>query len=129
MFSPDSGGDGSEGGVEVGLEMEELLESHQFHRLHHPGIAHHQDLGALLSALLGELHQGAQTGGVDEIDPAQIQHQRLGATGEVLVDEGEKLLLGVGVELASETEQQTSVLLLKATAQGHGQSLQIRDGS
>jgi hypothetical protein len=44
-------------------------------------------------------------------------------------DEGEKLLLGVGIQLAGEAEQQTAVLLLIATAQRHGQSLQISDGS
>lgn len=129
MAASQSGRDGSEGGVEVGLEMEELLKPHQFHRLHHPGIAHHEKLHGLVIALLRDLHQGTQPRGVDEIDPAQIQHQRLRRAGEVIGDEGEKLLIGVGVELAGEAEQQTAVLLLKATAQRHGQSLQISDGS
>ena len=60
---------------------------------------------------------------------AQIEHQRLRGAGEVVVDEGEKLFLGIGVQLTGETEQQTAVLLFKATAQGDGQSLQISDGS
>ena len=129
MAASQSGSDGSEGGIEVGLEMEELLKPHQFHRLHHPCIAHHQELHGLVIAVLGHLHQGTEAGGVDEIDLAQIDHQRLGSAGEVIGDEGEKLLLGVGVELAGEAEQQTAVLLLKTTAQRHGQSLQISDGS
>ena len=49
--------------------------------------------------------------------------------GEVIGDEREKLFLGVGVQLAGEAEQHAAVLLFKATPQGHGQSLQISDGS
>jgi hypothetical protein len=65
-----SGRDGSEGGIEVGLEMEELLKPHQFHRLHDPGIAHHQELHGLVVAVLGHLDQGTKAGGVDEVDLA-----------------------------------------------------------
>ena len=66
-----------------------------------------------------------QTGGIDEIDLAQVQNQRLGSAGEVVVDEREKLLLGVRIQLPGETEQKTSVLLFKTTAERDGQSLQI----
>jgi len=124
-----SGSEGTEGGVEVGLEMEKLLESHQFHRLNDPGVADDQELQPLTIAELGELHQNAQAGGIDEIDPAQIDHERLGSAGEVITDKGEKLLVGIGVKLAGKAEQHAAVLLLKAAAQGDGQSLQISDGS
>lgn len=108
--------------------MEELLKPYQFHRLHDPGIANHQELDLLVIAVLRELHQSPQTGGIDEIDLAQVQDQRLGSAGEVVVDEREKLLLGVRIQLPGETEQKTSVLLFKTTAERDGQSLQISDG-
>jgi hypothetical protein len=93
MAASQSGSDGSEGGIEVGLEMEELLKPHQFHRLHDAGIAHHQELHGLVVAELRHLHQRTEPGGVDEVNLAQIDHQRLRRAGEVLGDEGEKLFL------------------------------------
>jgi len=96
--------------------MEELLKPYQFHRLDDPGIADHQELDLLIVAVFGELHQGTETRGIDEIDLAQVQHQRLRRAGEVVVDKGEKLLLGVSIQLPGETEQKTSVLLFKTTA-------------
>ena len=67
-----SGGKVAQGGIEIGLEVQELFEPHQLHRLHDPGIAHHQEVLVVGVALLGQLHQGPEAGGVDEIDMAQI---------------------------------------------------------
>ncbi|NBP40961.1 MAG: hypothetical protein EBV34_21540 [Betaproteobacteria bacterium] len=58
-----------------------------------------------------------------------IDQQRLRRAGAVIGNEAEELLFGVSVQLAGETEQQTALLLLVAAPQGHGQSLEISDGS
>ena len=96
--------------------MEKLLKPYQFHRLDDPGIADHQELDLLAVAVFGELHQGTETRGIDEIDLAEINHQRLRGAGEVVVDKSKKLLLGVSIQLPGEAEQETSVLLFKTTA-------------
>jgi hypothetical protein len=44
-------------------------------------------------------------------------------------DEVTELLVGVGVELACETEQEAVLPLLKSATQGDGESLQIGDRS
>ena len=117
------------GGVQIGLQMQEFLKTHQFHRLNHPGIADHQKTGSGVTALLGELHQGTQTGGIDEIDPAQIDHDGEFRIPSPFGDEIVEVLVGVGVELAGEPEDQAVRLPLAAAAQGDGQSLQVGDGS
>jgi hypothetical protein len=75
------------------------------------------------------LHEGAEAGGVDEIDPAQIDHQRQGGSDAMAGDEVGELFVGVGVELAGETEQQALRLAFATPAQGDGQSLQVGDRS
>ena len=117
------------GGVQIGLQMQEFLQTHQFHGLDHPGIADHQKPGSGVLALLGELHQGTESGGVDEIDAAQVDHDGELGIPSPLGDEIVEMLVGVGVELAGEPEDQAVRLPLAAAAQGDGQSLQVGDGS
>ena len=111
-----SGSEVAKGGVEIGLEMQEVLEAHQFHGLHHASIADHQKLLLVGVALLGQLHQGPQARGVDEVDMAQIDHQGLPHPA-VGGDEVAKLLIGVGIQLAGEPEQLAVGLLLEAPSQ------------
>lgn len=73
--------------------MEERLQPHQFDRLHDPGIADDPEVDAGIAALLGDQHQSAQTGGIDEIDPTEIEHQGQGQGAAVVVDEILKLFL------------------------------------
>ncbi len=109
--------------------MEKLLKTHQFHRLDDTGIAHHQELNAGVLALLGQLHQHPKTGGIDEINATEVDHHRQGATTALLADEGQKMLVGIGIQLTCEAKQQAPGLLLVAAPQGYGQSLQINDRS
>jgi hypothetical protein len=79
--------------------------------------------------LLGELHQGPEAGGIDEVDATQIDdHRQIGAFA-LVGDEIPELLVGVSVELAGEAEQQTTFLPFATPAQGDSQSLQVRDCS
>ena len=124
----ESGGrEGAKGCFEIGLEMEKLLQLHQFDRLHNPGIANDAEVDAAVFALLDQEDKGPQTGGVDEINSTEIQHKRLGQVTPVVLDEIEKLLLGIGIQLPGELEHQTTVKALKAPPQRHGQSLKVRD--
>jgi hypothetical protein len=126
----ESGGrEGAKGRFEVGLEMEKLLQPHQFDRLNNPGIADDAEVNAAVFALLHQKHKGSQTGGVDEINATQIQHKRLGEAAPVVLDEIQKLLLGIGIQLTGELEHQITVMALKAPPQRHGQSLKVRDSS
>jgi len=109
--------------------MQEVLQSDQLHRLHDAGIADDQKAVAALLKLLGELHQGTETGGIEEIDAAEVENHGLGSLAEMAADELDELLVGVGVELAREAEQQALGLLLNAPAKRNGQSLQFGDGS
>ena len=127
--APGPSGEGGKGGVEVGLEMEELLKPHQFHGLHDPGVAHHQELNAGVLTLLGQLNEHAQAGGIDEINATEINHHGQGAGAALLTDKCQELLVGIGIQLAREAEQQATGLLLVAAPQGYGQSLQINDRS
>lgn len=126
----DSGSrDGAKGRFQVGLEMEKILQPDQLDGLHDPGVAHNPEIDPGIVALLRQEDEGAETRGINEINPAQIQHQGQGVGAAMIGDEVLKLLLGIGVQLSSELEQLTTVLPLKAAAQRHGQSLQVRDGS
>ena len=109
--------------------MEEVLQAHQFHGLNHAGIAYHHELHGSVVALLGKLHEGSETGGIEEVDPAQIQHQRQAAAVDVSGHEIRKLFVRIGVQLAGEMEQNSIGLPFVATPQGYGQSLQIVDRS
>jgi|694.fasta_scaffold00659_4 hypothetical protein len=109
--------------------MEVLLKAHQLHGLGDAGVAHQHELRASADALLGELHKNAEAGGVDEINATQIDHKRQGVGLAPLADEGAELLIGVGVKLADESEQQAVRLPLAASSQGDGQSLQVGDCS
>ena len=123
-----SGGrDGAKGRFEVGLEMEKLLQPHQFDRLHDPGIADEPEIDASILVLLGEEHQSPQTGRINEINPTQIEDHRHGRSSPVVGDEVLKLLFGIGIQLPGELEHQTTVKALKAPPQRHGQSLKVRD--
>ena len=62
--------------VEIRLKMQEFFQAHQLHGLDDPGIADHQELSAGLVALLRQLHQSTEPGGINEIDAAEINHQR-----------------------------------------------------
>ena len=66
-------GEAAKGCVEIRLKMKEFFQPYQFHGLHHPGIADHQEAGAGLVALLGQLHQCTQPGGIDEVDAAEVR--------------------------------------------------------
>ena len=105
--------------------MQEILQTHQLHRLHHPGIAHHQEVLAVLLELLGQLDQGTEAGGIEEVDAAQIENHRLGSRAELSSDKIDELLVGIGVELAGEAEQQALRLQFAAPTEGDGQSLQV----
>ena len=109
--------------------MQEFFQPHQLHGLNHTGIADHQKLAAGLLALLGQLHQGAESGGIDEVDTAQIDHQRQLAIALMAGDELVELLVGVSIQLAREAEQQALGLALTAPPKRDGQSLKVRDGS
>ena len=124
-----SGRQGRKGGLEIGLEMEKGLKTHQLHSLDNPGIAHHQELDAGVLALLRQLHQNPKAGGIDEINAAEVNHYRQGARAPLLADEGEEILVGIGIQLARKAEQQATSLLLRAAPQGDGQTLQINDRS
>jgi hypothetical protein len=115
--------------LEIGLEVQVLLKPHQLHRLGDAGVAHQHELRASAGALLGKLHEHAETGGVDEIDAAQVDDERQAVALGPLADEGAELLVGVGVQLADEGEQQTARLPFTASTQGDGQSLQVVDCS
>jgi len=109
--------------------MKEILEAHQFHGLHHACIADHHEFQGGIVALLGQLHQGSETGGIDEIDAAQIEQQGEPAAVNVGGHELRKLFVRIGIELAREMEQHTVGLPFVATPQGYRQSLQIVDRS
>lgn len=108
--------------------MEKLLQSHQFHRLLDPGIAHHQKVLVLDLAVLGQLDQRAKTRGIDEVDMGQVDQQRF-AVLAMGAKKFNKFFVGIGVQLAGETEQLALGLLLKATTQGNRQSLQVVNSS
>ena len=55
--------------------MQEIFQSNQLHGLHHPGIAHHLEGKTGVLAMLGELHQGTKAGRIEEVDPAEVDHQ------------------------------------------------------
>jgi hypothetical protein len=97
--------------------------------LHHPSIAHHKKLGQAILAMLGQLHEGTEARGIDEVDPAQVDHHRQAGLSLLLQDEFAELLVGVGVKLAGETEQQALLLPFTAPAQRDGQSLKVGDCS
>lgn len=48
------------GGIEIGLEMEEALEANQLDGLNDAGIAHDQEAAAVGLEILGQLHQGPE---------------------------------------------------------------------
>lgn len=114
--------------VEVGLQVQKFFQTHQLHGLHNPGVTNHQKLLPIAVALLGKLHKGAKTGGVEEVDVAEIDHQRL-TTASVRGHKFTELFVGIGIELASEAEQLAVSLLFEAPSQRHRQSLQVVDGS
>lgn len=105
--------------------MQELLETDQLHGLHHPGVAHHEELLLVLLELFGQLDQRPQARGIEKIDAAQIDHHRSRRGGQARADELKELLVGVGVELTGEGEQLAPGLLAEATPQGYGQSLKV----
>jgi hypothetical protein len=109
--------------------MQEFLQTDELDGLDDAGVADDQELGAGLVALLGQLDEGTETGGIDEVDAAQVDDQRGVAIGAVAADEVGELLVGVGIELACEPEQQALLPAFAASAQGDGQSLQIGDRS
>jgi hypothetical protein len=97
--------------------------------LYDPGIADHQKLGASFVALLGELHQGSESGGIDEVDAAEINHQgKLVVIALMTGDEGVELLVRIGIQLSGEAVKQASSLPLAAPSKRDGQSLQVSDG-
>ena len=83
----------------------------------------------MISALLCELHKGAQARGIKKIDLAEIQHCRRCAGLQHVSDVLHELLLGVGIELSGEIKHQASSGLLEASAQRNRQSLQFTDGT
>jgi hypothetical protein len=115
--------------VEIRLKMQEFFQAHQLHGLHDPGIADHQELGAGLVALLGQLHQGTETGGIDEVDAAEVNHQGELAWALLAGDERIEVLVGIGIQLSREAEQEARCLPFTAPSKRDGQSLQVRDGS
>ena len=92
-------------------------------------LAHQSELAARLLALLGEFHQRTESGGIDEIDSAEIDQQGRRGGWNLAANELAELLVGIGVELAGEAEQQSLGQALATTPQGHRQSLQIVDRS
>jgi phosphoglycolate phosphatase len=46
--------------LKVGLQVKEILQPHQFHGLHHAGIAHHHEFQGGVVALLSQLHEGSE---------------------------------------------------------------------
>jgi hypothetical protein len=60
------------------------------------------------------LHQGAQAGGIEEVDATQVDHQGQSAAGAAIAHVGAELLIGIGIQLADEPEQQATVLPLAA---------------
>lgn len=113
-----SGGKASKGGGQIGLEIQKLLQANQLHGLGDPQIAHHQERLLVGLALLGKLHKGSQTGGVDEIDLGKVDHQWMAATS-MGGDEITELFVGVGVQLAREAKQLAVGLLFKSSTQGN----------
>ena len=109
--------------------MKERLEPDQLHGLHDAAVADDDEASRRFVALLGHSHQGPQTGGIDEIDAAQIENQGQGRGGSVLFDEVTELTLGIGVELSREMQQQAAGLRLAAAAERDGESGQLGDGS
>jgi hypothetical protein len=103
---------------EIGLKVQKLLKADQFDGLDNAGVADHKKLGLGVVAVLGELHQGPETGGIDEVDATQIDDHRQIEAFAVVSDEIPELLVGVGVELAGEAEQQTTFLRFATSAQG-----------
>ena len=120
--------DAAQGRVEVGLEMEKLLQTHQFHRLLDPGVAYHQESLLLVLAVLGHLDQRTKTRRINEIDMGEIDQQGF-AVLAMGAQKFNKLFVGIGVQLAGETEQLALGLLFKATTQGDRQSLQVVNSS
>ena len=88
-----SGGELVKGGGQIGLEVEILLQSHQLDGLHDPGVANHKKLDVVLIAILRQLHESAQARGIDEIDLAQIDHQRELVTSPLFLYELGELLV------------------------------------
>ena len=108
--------------------MEKFLQSNQFHGLLHPGVAHHQEPLLFVLAVLGQLDQRTKPRRIDEIDMGEVDQQGF-AVLAMGAQKFNKLFVGVGVQLASETEQLALGLLFKATTQGDRQSLQVVNSS
>ena len=109
--------------------MEEILQAHQFDGLHHAGIAHHYKLQGSVVALFGQLHEGPKAGGIEEVDPAEVDHQGQAAPLDLRGHELRKLFVGIGIKLARELEQHALGPPFIAAPQGYRQSLQIVDRS
>jgi hypothetical protein len=124
-----SDGEAVKGRIEVGLEMEKLFQANQFRRLHNAGVADHLEPLLFVLAVLRQLDQRTQARRIDEIDMGEVDQQGFFAVMAMGPQKFNKLLVGVGVQLASETEQLALGLLFKATTQGDRQSLQIVNSS
>jgi hypothetical protein len=111
------------------LQVQERVQTHQLHGLDDTGVADHEELAGTVVEQLGQLHEGAESGGVNEIDAAEVDDDRKALTLVPIADELGELLVGIGVQLSRETEQQALIPPFAAPSQGDGQSLQVGDGS
>ena len=109
--------------------MEELFKTNQLHGLVDPGVADHlkRTLGVL--AELRDLDQRAQTGGINEINLAQIEDDRQLIGLQHITDVINELLLRIRVQLTGEVKNQSTIKMLKTASKRDSQALKFADGT
>ena len=109
--------------------MEKRFQSDQFHGLGDTGIANHHEAALGVFALFSQLHQGAETGGIEKVDFTQIKDSRESVGLQNIHHVSDELLFRVGIQLAGEVKHQAAILLLKPSTERNRQSLQFSDGT
>ena len=113
----------AEGSGQIGLKIQEGLQAHQLHGLHDTAISDNQETSLALIPLLGQLHERTEARRIDEINLAQINHQRSQPCRCVEADEIPELTLGIGIQLPREMEQEALILGLKTSPERNSESL------
>ena len=96
--------------------MEELFKTDQLHGLVDPGVADHMKRTLGVLAELRDLDQSAQTGGINEINLAQIENDRQLIGLQHITDVIDELLLRIRVKLTGEVKNQSTIKVLKTAS-------------
>lgn len=108
-------------------QMQKFFEANKFHGLSHPRVTNHRKGTFGVFAEFGDLNKGTKTGGVEEINLAQIKHRSQFAGLEYIAYVVHELLLGVSVQLPGEMKDQATTSLFETSAERNSQSLKFAD--